>query len=263
MFKETILITGTKSGLGKYLHKNIPSLRITRDTSEEEWEKITKEGVGTIIHCAANSSNPKNAEEFSQYVYDNILLTEKLLKIPHHKFIFISTIDVYPKNNVLHNEEEEIESNKIQGVYTSTKYISEVFIQKMSPQWIILRCSALLGEDARKNSMVRILDEQTPTLTVSANSEFNYILHKDFLKIINEMIRNNVQGIYNCCSNGNITLSEIAKKLKKEVTYGEYYYKTGKIDNSKLRRMIPELEKTSLQVVEEFIQMRKNEDTKR
>lgn len=100
LINPNYLITGASSGLGKYLHKNLGGAPLTRQASNKKKERIKKIGVNVIIHCAFNSDrNPKSVE---QYFQDNVSLTEELTKIPHKKFIFISSVDVYPKSLIKH-----------------------------------------------------------------------------------------------------------------------------------------------------------------
>lgn len=244
--KNKFLITGTSSGLGKYLHDKLGGISLNR-------EKIQKNGAEIIIHCAFNPDN--NPKDSDQYYNDNVLLTEELTKIPHKKFIFISSVDVYPKDTKKHFENEVINRNKIDGLYGVTKFMSEQLIEKNCPKFLILRCSALLGKDSRKNSLVKIIKDGKPTLTLSEKSIFNYVLHSDVLAFIKLSIRNDLIGIYNLASSKNITLKEVSALFKKKVTFGDYIYNVGNIDNSKTRSVTPAFKKTSEEIIVEFSQL--------
>lgn len=245
-----ILITGTASGLGKYLHDNLGGISLTRQTSETEKEKIKKDGADVIIHCAFNSDrNPKNLD---QYFQDNVLLTKDLTKISHKKFIFISSVDVYPKNSSRHTEDEILDANEAEDLYAKTKLLSEDLVKRNCPNFLILRCSALLGKDSRENSLIKIIKGNHPTLTLSAKSIFNYILHKDVLEFIKLAIEKDLLEIYNLVSSENITLKEVVDLLKKEVTFGDYLYNVGNIVNIKAASILPNLKKTSKEIVVKF-----------
>lgn len=238
------LITGTSSGLGKYLHNNLGGISINR-------EKIQKNGAKIIIHCAFNSQrDPKDIE---QYFRDNVLLTEELTNMLHKKFIFISSVDVYPKNSNRHIEDEIIDINNADSLYAKTKLLSEEVVKKNCPNFLILRCSALLGKDSRKNSLIKIIQDDSPTLTLSPDSSFNYILHKDVLEFIKFAIEKDLQGIYNLVSYKNITLKQAADLVKKKVNFGGYIYSVGYIDNSKITSITPSFEKTSEEVIRQYL----------
>ena len=170
----------------------------------------------------------------------------------HKKFIFISSVDVYPKTPGPHSEEEDIPLDSLTNFYATTKLMSESIIKNMCPNYLILRCSTLLGHDSRENSLIKIIKEKNPTVTLSPESVFNFILHKDVLAFVKTAIEKDLQGIYNIVSSENITLSQIAELLGKKVTFGKYQYNAGSIDNIKAAKLHPGFQKTSGEVIDEF-----------
>lgn len=245
------LITGTSSGLGKYLHGNLGGAGLNRQASEKERKDLKKNGAEVIIHCAFNSE--QNPTDVDQYFCDNVFLTEELTSIPHKKFIFISSVDVYPKNSAKHKEEEILDANKTENLYAKTKLLSEDLVRRNCPNFLILRCSALLGKDSRGNSLIKIIKQNHPILTLSAKSLFNYVLHKDVLEFMSLAIEKDLQGVYNLASSESISLKGIASLLKKEVNYGNYIYDVGDIDNNKAITYLPAFKRTSKEIVIKFI----------
>lgn len=256
MSKGKILTTGYLSGLGKHLYENLGGYGLDRETSLQEREKIKKEGVDVIIHCAFNPRKDINSDSLYEYLKDNIFLTKDLVSIPHKKFIFISSLDVYSKNQNIHSEEEIINLDSISDIYGITKLMSEAIVKNECKNYLILRCSGLLGKYSRKNSLIRIIEDEKCDLTLSGKSEFNYILHSDVLDFIKLSIKENLQGIYNVVSSQNITLSEIADGLGKKVNFGAYIYKTGRIDNRKIISVFPTFKKTSKEIINQIVKKR-------
>lgn len=259
MKNKPVIVTGVRSGLGKYVFENldIPGiLGITRSTTKKEWEDIKNSGASTIIHCAFNSSRPTQ-DELYEYFKDNVILTEKLTQIPHDKFIFISTIDVYPKDGEVHKEDEEINPAFLKGVYPISKLISESIVKKNGSECLILRCSAFIGEDSRKNSLIKIIKDSRPSLALSGESEFNYILHKDVLNFIKDSLKDNLSGIYNVASSENICLKKISEIVGKEAEFGECTYMTGSIDNLKISGGFSRFRKTSREIINEYVNQRR------
>ena len=159
---------------------------------------------------------------------------------------------MYPKNSNRHTEDEVIDIHDIDNLYAKTKLLSEDIVKKNCPNFLILRCSALLGKNARRNSLIKIMKEKRPTLTLSGNSMFNYILHKDVLRFIKVALEKDLQGIYNLSSSENISLKGVADLLKKHVNFGNYIYNVGNIDNTKARNLFPIFKKTSMEIVLSF-----------
>lgn len=251
-----ILISGTSSGLGKYLFETFDGIAYNRQTSKDQYNQLIKTGVDVILHCAFNSSKFVDSNNLYSYLNDNVLLTEKIIEIPHKKFIFISSVDVYPKDEKTHIEDEVIDINSVRGIYALTKLMSESFIKEESPNYLIVRCSSLLGKYARKNTLIKIITEEKPIVTLSSDSSLNYILHTDVSEFIKLAIEKNLQGIYNLASSKNISLSEIASLLKKKVSFGDYVYNVGNINNTKASNLLPVFKKTSKEIVVEFTKCR-------
>ena len=245
------LITGTSSGLGKYLLESFDGISWNRDSTDKIKNELKKEGVDSIIHCAFNSSQTVISDNLHDYLDDNLFLTKELLDIPHKKFIFISSVDVYPKDKKVHNENEMIDVNNVHGMYGITKLMSEAQVIKKSPNFLILRCSALLGNYSRKNSLIKILGG-IDKVTLSDTSTFNYILHRDVANVIKVAMKQNLQGIYNIASSKNISLKEVESLSGKKATFGNYVYNVGNIDNKKITSVFPAFKKTSREIVVAF-----------
>ena len=240
------LITGTSSGLGKYLYANLGGIFFDRLAPKDKKADI-------IIHCAFNRTRNVTTHNLYQYLSDNIFLTKSLAKSPHKKFIYISSIDVYPQNTKKHSEDDVIDVNKVSTTYAFTKLLSESIIQNLCPNFLILRCATLLGKDSKENSLIKIVNENHPTLTLSADSVFNYILHKDVLAFIKLAIEKDLHGIYNLASSENITLAEVSNVLKKNVSFGTFFYTISNINNTKAALILPAFKKTSTEVISEFL----------
>jgi len=250
-----IFTTGVKSGLGRYIYKTLGGFGFTRNTTDKDFERIAKgEKLDALVHCAFNSKRGFSSADIFDYTSDNILLTKKLLDIPCKKFIFISSVDVYPKNNKLHNEDEIIYAENIESLYGLSKIISESIIQKNCKNCLILRGTALLGKYSRKNSLLKILNDKKCNLTLSPESSFNYVLHSDIVDFIKISIDKDIKGVYNLASSKNIKLGEVAEIYKKDVKFGSFCYNTGEIDNKKISSVFPVFKNTSKQNIERFLE---------
>lgn len=248
-----VLTTGTLSGLGKYIFEKFSGIPWNRNINDREKKKLKSEGVDIIIHCAFNSSHAVDSNNLYYYLHDNVLLTEELINIPHKKFIFISSVDVYPKDQKFHSEDEVIDISRILGIYAITKLMSESLIKVKCKSFLILRCTSLLGKYSRPNSLIRILKDKRPQLSLSGKSSLNYVLHSDISDFLAYALKQNLEGIYNVSSSQNITLSKIANMSKKQVKFGNYIYNVGHIDNTKISSIFPAFKKTSKETILQFI----------
>ena len=253
-----MLVTGSKSGLGKYLCEEFKVIGIDRQT---DVGKFPKSSVGTIIHCAFSRQSAFTKSFFD----DNILLTRKLLEIPHDKFIYISSVDVYPSDE-LHllggwEEIDEIGFDKRykprDNLYAVTKLLNEQLISTTSQNFLILRCSGLLGKTGKPNTITKLLNGGQ--LTVTKDSLFNYIGHQDVMRFIRLAIEKDLTGAWNLCSSESLTTEEIADTLSvSDVRYGDFKYDVGMIDTSKAIVIGANLRSTK-EVIQEFAERRNRE----
>ena len=83
-----ILVTGTKSGLGKYIYNTIPnSISLTRENRED----VIGGEYDLIIHCAFHPERGNDISDYYDYIDSNILLTNELTKLKHTRFVYVSS----------------------------------------------------------------------------------------------------------------------------------------------------------------------------
>ncbi len=247
---EKFLITGSQSGLGRFLHEYFGGIGFHRNSNLDQ---IKKAGADFIIHCARRPPESVTSKSLFPFLEDNVLLTEKLVEIPHKKFIYISSVDVYPKNSAVHSEEEDISLESISDIYGLCKLMSESIVQKTCHNHLILRCASFLGAYARSNSLIKLFEEENPSLSLSAESTLNYIRHSQVAEFIKYASENNAQGIYNVASSKNITLTCVAETFKRKARFGSFVYKVGAISNHKISSVFPSFKQTSLDIINQFI----------
>ena len=203
-----ILITGTKSGLGKYIFRNTNnSISLTRENRTD----VIKDEYDLIIHCAFHSDRDDKINDYYDYVDSNILLTDELVNLKHNRFVYISSLAVYDKDNF---------------TYKHTKLCAEAIVNKKANNPLIIRVPAMLGIDIRPNTLFRILKEDKPKLTLSGESTFNYVLHSDVKQFA---LNNKHKGIVDFVPDGNVTLKKVNEILDGNAIFGDYKFITPEI----------------------------------
>lgn len=198
------LVTGIKSGLGKYLYENLSDVC---GLDREGFNSIKNEKYDIIIHCAFNKS--LEIKDYYSYLEDNILLTQKLLTLNYKKFIYISTIDVY---------------SSVLNMYGLFKTFAESMV-KQYKETIILRCSLLLGKNSKPNHITKLINN-IDKLSLSDESIFNYITYKDVIEFINLYSYVCPKGIYDFVANNNIKLSDTKNIIISDTKSGNYIYQS-------------------------------------
>ena len=237
--RKKILITGPKSGLGRYIYETFPgSVGLTRKNRDAILGR--EDEYDLIIHSAFNTKNAgrNKVDDYFKFVDDNILLTNELVSLNHKKFIYISSIAVY---------------DDVITPYSQTKMFSESIVQKKSNNPLIVRCSSLLGRHMRPNTITKLIQENNPKITLSKDSTYNFIRHKDVTDFILKSYESNISGVFDFVASDYLNLKDIAEHLSANADFGEYTFKTNKISNQALASTFPEFDKSSWDALNEFI----------
>ena len=228
------LITGIKSGLGKYLYDNLSD---ANGLDRNNFDSIKNDEYETIIHCAFNKAqNIDNIGDYYNYLEDNILLTQELLKLNYKQFIYISTIDVY---------------STTPNIYGLFKRFAESIVKKYS-NIIILRPSMILGQDIKSNHVTKLKSNES-SLSLNGNSTFNYILNSDILKFMELYSYRCPEGIIDFVSNGPAKLSDTHKELNSTTSLGNYTYDADYQWINPIYNIYEEFNKSSLDNLKQYI----------
>ena len=247
-----LLISGTGSGLGRYLHRRFGGVAVTRETDVEALIEAGSEPFDAIVHCAVNAAIDPPGEAMAGYFEDNVLLTERLTRVAQRAFVYLSTVDVYAPTDDVHREDVTPAPGEAKGPYPVAKLISEAMVRACAEGPLVLRPTALLGRDTRPNSLIRMLTEDDCELTLAAESEFNYVLHADIGDFIALALEQGLTGVYNLASSGNVRLGELADRFGRSPRFGDFRYCVGRIDNAKAAALLPVFGRSSMETAEAF-----------
>lgn len=235
---KKILVTGTNSGLGHFLATQLKADCYNRfDSLSRSYPRYD-----VIIHCAFNKNNNPTKSELSSYIENNIELTTRLVNnIASEKFIFISSIDVYPENEPDKHESLEININNISNIYGQSKFICESIVENNHFNHLILRCGGIIGKNKIPNSINSILTNKQTTL--SKESTLNFISQQTILDIILNSIWISNE-ILNVGSQVPMQISEM-ESLINPIEYGKYLYNASNFNINKLTTIYPKLKNST------------------
>ena len=249
------LVSGTGSGFGRHARDVFGAQSWDRDTPDGERQWIIDSGVDVVIHSAFNSSPTVDSDNAAQYVRDNLQLTADLLSVPCGLFVFLSTVDVYPRDGARHIEDEVIDLNETPGIYGMMKLMSEGMVRERKGRHLVLRCSSLLGQTMRCNTLTRLLDGERK-VGLSSSSRFNYVRHTDVSDFIDMASGSDLSGTFNVASGDDVSFLDVAAQISPNVEFGSYVYDCGLTDNSKIIEIAPAFARSSLETVTTFINER-------
>jgi nucleoside-diphosphate-sugar epimerase len=233
--------------LGAALKLKFGGAGLTRDNSRTILRESAERGFSTIIHCAFNPARPTEAAGSRAIVEENVELTRNLLSLPHDRFVFLSSIEVYPKSDLLHAENERLPAGDAQDPYASAKRACEALVGEQARRPLILRPTAMIGKSMRRNHLYAMIHGEQ--LSLSPDSEFNYVSHDLVAKFIGTALKLDLSGVYNLATTENILLSEVARELGVTPRFGAYRYRTGSVSNLKAASVLPALAVRSIDVL--------------
>ena len=239
-----VLVSGASSGLGKYLAEELDADTYCRNS------ELACGEYDVVVHNAWDTQR-RDPCTFTYFTYAQALFN-KLVCVPHKKFIFLSSVEVYPKDHKDHKEYDEdsaLDNRDINGVYGITKFSIEQQLASHD-NCVIIRPSSLLGEYTRSgNNVSKIRDGKTVRL--NPFSILNFVLYEDILKFMQVAIEKDLKGIYNLISSNHLTVSTIHHGAFEE---DNYLYKLSKICNKKVQEFVPELSRSSEETYKLWLQ---------
>jgi nucleoside-diphosphate-sugar epimerase len=248
-----LLVTGAASGLGAAVHRALGGTAMTRATP---WAEIAAGApYDAIVHCAFGSQKLVTPANAHAYLDDNLLLTERLTALPHRKFVFISSIDIYPVPRQGAREDDDYDLARLSGPYPFAKLFSDALVRARCANHLILRPASLLGPAMRPSTTLRVLTERAPRVFLHPDSRFNFVLHDDVAAFIARALAEDFTGVFNAASTGAIRLGDMAGRLGLAVSFGEHIYDAGDVSNAKIAAIEPAYRRTSAETLNRFIDM--------
>ncbi len=140
-----------------------------------------------------------------------------LLDFPCQRYVYISSIDVYPRvdDRRFNRETANIRAERVSR-YGLHKFLAEQLVRQFAPRWLICRLGGMVGAGLWKNSVFDILNDRP--LWVHTDSQYQYINTDDVARIILTLVRRQAENdIFNLCGEGCISLAEVAALAGKPV----------------------------------------------
>jgi len=248
-----LLVTGARSGLGHAVHRALGGMGFVRGTSTDDPAIRAAVPFDAIIHCAVNADKAVTMGSIFKYLDDNFLLTQRLVDIPHRKFVFVSSLAVYPPSGRAISEDEDLDLLPLTGPYAFTKLFSDVYVQERAQNPLILRTTTLLGPAIRTNTLLRALTQPGCQLFLTPDARYNCVLHADIVEFIAQALDSNICGAFNLGSKGLVVLSDIVDQLGLSVRYGDFHYDIGPVDTSKAGALHPAFASPCWQILNRYI----------
>jgi len=247
-----VAVIGAGGGIGKFLANRLKGVPFLRG------DRLSKlDGARTIIFCAAKAHFETPQATLYSSLEDNLLLLERITKLPHERFIYFSTVDLYPQDGELHREDEELTIEKTRGGYPAFKLMGEAIVKERCNKPLILRPTSMFGDGMRPNNISRLISGHAGGPTLTKDASFNCVTYAMMAAFIEAAIKKDATGIFNCAATGQITLGEVASLVGYEGSFGPHSYSAPKVANEKACTLSPVFSRTSQEIVTEMVEAKR------
>lgn len=225
--EQKILITGADGMVGSYINFGIKTDKNTLDISDEKAVKnfFDKYRPEVVLHLAAETDvdlcerDPSRGYKINTFGTYNIATAARNFNA---KMVYISTTAVFDgKKNELYSEED---APNPQNIYGRTKYLGEIMVKDIVPEYLIVRAGWMFGGGPQKDKkfVAKIIKQlNLPEIKVVNDKTGSLTFGKDLIKGIQILLKENRTGIYHLANKGLGSrydiACEIARLLKPSV----------------------------------------------
>ena len=219
-FKNTIALIGGSGFLGtefiraSHYIDDVDFISITRNNynywsnmtaAKPDWKffkTIWVAGISSKLFC---NENP-------EYCWDQNVdaVLRAIDDFPCEQFVYVSSLDVYPKSlkPELRTEDICIDKSRLSS-YGRCKYGGEEVVKEWADRWLILRCNGFVGPGLKKN-IVYDLNQNIPKVWVHPSSTFQFIHTDIFVDVVGILSRKYTNQVINVGPENPISVSEVA-----------------------------------------------------
>ena len=239
--------------LGSDLVRDLsPKFRITGIT-RENYDTFKGLAFDVIINANGNSKRFwANEHPFEDFNTSTISVYKSMFDFRCRIYIYISSPDVYDKHESPRFTSEIRKVNPVQlSSYGLHKYLSEIIVQKHAQNYLVLRCSMILGTKIRKGPIFDILHGNP--LYISRNSRLQMITTEEIVRVILLFLNKDVScDTFNVGGTGTVSFHNLQTILERPVTFSaDAKRQTYEMAVGKLKKIYPL--KTSEEYLQQFI----------
>ena len=179
--------------------------------TRQNYEQFRGRSCDVLINANGNSKKfLAERDALGEFDASVASVLRSLLDFPSKRYVYLSTIDVYPRvDGPRWNRETAAIDPARLSRYGLHKFLAEQLVRKYADRWLICRLGGMVGEGLWKNSVHDILHGQP--LRVHPESEYQYLGTDAVARIVLTLVRRKTENdVFNVCGDGRIAVSAIA-----------------------------------------------------
>lgn len=215
---QKIIITGADGMVGSYVNFGIRTDRNTLDICDEKavnsfFDKYRPEAV---LHLAAETDvdlcqkNPSHGYRINVFGTYNIANAAQRL---NSKMIYISSTSVFDGKRKLYSETDRPNP---QNIYGRTKYLGEIIVKDIVPNYLIIRAGWMFGGGPKKDKKFTakiIKQSNSDEIKAIRDVRGSPIFAKDLITETKKLIAQDKTGLYHIVNSGTCSRYEFAKEI--------------------------------------------------
>ncbi len=220
--RKSLAILGANGLLGKGLTQYLSSKFDITPIIRENYIQNKGKQFDIFINANGNSKRfwaLKNV--YKDFELSTVSVYKTFFDFKFKRYIYISSSDVYPNHD---NPKANLEDNIINvsnlNNYGLHKYLSELIIKSNLGNYLILRCSMILGVQLKKGPFFDIVNNKP--LFITPNSRLQLITTLAISEIINMLLLTKIKNkIFNVGGEGAVSFDHINKYFRTSIKWSK------------------------------------------
>jgi nucleoside-diphosphate-sugar epimerase len=177
--------------------------------NRENYVQYKGESCDLLVNANGNSSKIlASRDPMADFDSSVRSVRASLEDFKYRRYIFLSSCDVYPdcSSPATTAEDQSIDLVR-QSPYGFHKYLAELAVRKVAPDWLIFRMGGFVGPGLKKNAIYDILNG--PKLWLHPDSELQFLLSDDLADIVLRLAASDTANtVLNVCGDGALPLRD-------------------------------------------------------
>jgi nucleoside-diphosphate-sugar epimerase len=211
MASTNVFVLGGTGFVGSAFVRAARKLRYSvRAITRDNYHAYCGKSCDLLINANGNSrkflANNEPVEDFDASTRS---VLQSLVDFRAERYVYLSTIDVYPHVGDPHRNRESavILPDQISR-YGLHKYLAEQIVKKYASHWMIIRLGGMVGSGLWKNVIFDILHNRP--LWAHVTSQYQFLNTDDAARVVFELIRRQPKSdLFNVCGKGRVSLAQV------------------------------------------------------
>lgn len=235
------LVIGARGFIGSNVVRHLRGcgFQVVEAFRETPLESLTDDVFDVVYFCAGNSRTYLSEREPLACLNENVAsLYTYLTALRYKQWVHLSSSIVYPPNAPEKREDMPLPIHEL-SMYGAHKLLSERYVTRFAPRWVIVRPTSFFGPGLKKNLLFDVRAGKRDVF-LRRDSVMDYIPIEIFTDILRVLAESAANEIVNVGSGEALTVGEILDMKPNDYIYhNERYHNDEGMSFERLRTYYP------------------------